>query len=185
MKNLLRSLPILTFFLIASGASQVAQVVKSLPPNCRRQRHGFDPWVREAPLENEMATLSSNPLQPGKTHGPRSWVRFIRSMWSEGVGPSRQARMLTASNPGTWLQRSGPGATLHPPGQLRLSSPWSPQQGAWGGAGSEQGVGPGGVPVCQWVGRGDRQLCGLFQLRKVRRRPEGESFSLCLISLGK
>ena len=59
MKNLLRSLPILTFFLIASGASQVAQVVKSLPPNCRRQRHGFDPWVREAPLEDEMATLSS------------------------------------------------------------------------------------------------------------------------------
>ena len=76
MKNLLRSLPILTFFLIASGASQVAQVVKSLPPNCRRQRHGFNPWVVEAPLEEETATLSSNPLQPGKSHGQRSWVGY-------------------------------------------------------------------------------------------------------------
>ena len=33
MKNLLRSLPVLTFFLIASGASQVAQVVNSPPLN--------------------------------------------------------------------------------------------------------------------------------------------------------
>ena len=39
--------------------SQVALVVKSLPPNAGDMRGRFDSWVRKIPLEVAMATHSS------------------------------------------------------------------------------------------------------------------------------
>ena len=49
------------YIVLSSLASQVALVVsKELACQCRRRkRHGFDPWVRKIPLENEMTTHGS------------------------------------------------------------------------------------------------------------------------------
>ena len=49
------------YIVLSSLAYQVALVVsKELACRCRRcKRHGFDPWVRKIPLENEMTTHGS------------------------------------------------------------------------------------------------------------------------------
>ena len=77
MKNLLRSLPVLTFFLIASRASQVAQVVNSPPLNTGHIRDmGSIPGSGGRSPGGGNGNLSSNPLQPGESYGPRCWVGY-------------------------------------------------------------------------------------------------------------
>ena len=49
------------------AASQVALVVKNLPPNAGDVRHGFDPWVRKIPWRRKWnptpVFLLENPME--------------------------------------------------------------------------------------------------------------------------
>ena len=53
------------------GASQVALVVKNLPPNARRcKKCGLDPWVGKIPWRREWHPTPV--FSPGEPHGQRS-----------------------------------------------------------------------------------------------------------------
>ena len=57
------------------GASQVALVVKNLPPNARRcKRCGFDPWVGKIPWRREWQPTPV--FSPGESHGQRSLAGY-------------------------------------------------------------------------------------------------------------
>ena len=64
------------------GASQVALVLKKPPCHCRRRnRGGFDPWVRKIPWRR---AWQPTPVSlPGESHGQRSLKGY--SPWSHRV----------------------------------------------------------------------------------------------------
>ena len=59
---------------IFARASQVALVVKNLPPNAGDKRCGFDPWVRKIPWRQ--AWQSTPVFLPGDSHEQRSLVGY-------------------------------------------------------------------------------------------------------------
>ena len=83
------------------GAPQVALMVENLPANAGDMRHGFNPWVRKIPLEEETGNLLQyscleNPMDRGTWWATvhrvtKSWIRLNQlsthahaSLWSGG-----------------------------------------------------------------------------------------------------
>ena len=49
-------------------------MVKNPPASAGEVRCGFDPWIRESPLKEDMATHTVS--MPGKSHGQRSMAGY-------------------------------------------------------------------------------------------------------------